>query len=209
MFDGAPAENIYGVEIEKPFIELGYDLSLDRTKFQQTNFIAADVCEPDSDTKSLSEKFDIVYASQCFHQWGWDNQVQVGKALVKLLNPAHKSLIVGYQIGTVVAYKAQRTPTKEGKMYLHDAASLQKLWDEIREATGTKWVVEAWLDEAEIFCIYAKLDKDVRRISFAIERTGGYYRLLKKDGHESESAFTWCLLLMLPTLPVWSSVLGG
>lgn len=58
-------------------------------------------------------------------------------------------------------------------MYLHDAASSQKLWDEIGGATGTKWVVEAWLDEAEIFCIYAKLDKDVRRISFAIERTGG------------------------------------
>ena len=41
-------------------------------------------------------------------------------------------------------------------MYLHDAASLQKLWDEIGEATGTKWVVETRLGEAEIFCIYAK-----------------------------------------------------
>ena len=63
VFDGAPAENIYGVEIENPFMELGYDLFLDRTKLPPTNFIAADVCEPDSDTKSLSEKFDIVYAS--------------------------------------------------------------------------------------------------------------------------------------------------
>ena len=172
VFDGAPAENVYGVEIEKPFIDLGYDLFLDRAKLPSANFIAADMIDPESDAKNLFGQIDIVYASQFFHLWGWDNQVEVGKAVTKLLNPARKSLIVGYQIGAIVPRETQKAPTKDGKMYLHDSASLQKLWDEIGEATGTKWTVEARLDEAEIFGSYTKLDKNVRRISFAIERMG-------------------------------------
>ncbi|KAF6226119.1 hypothetical protein HO133_008985 [Letharia lupina] len=170
VFDGAPAENVYGIEIEKPFVDLGYDLFLDRAKIPSANFLAADIFKSDSAAKNLFGSIDIIYASQFFHLWGWNNQVEAGKAVTKLLNPARRSLIVGYQIGAIVPKEHQHSPTKEGKMYLHDRTSLQKLWGEVGEATGTKWMVEAWLDEAEIFSSYVKLDKDVRRISFAIER---------------------------------------
>lgn len=105
----------------------------------------------ESDAKNIIGQIDIVYASQSFHLWGWDNQVEVGKAVTQLLNPARKCLIVGYQIGAIVPRETQKAPTKDGKTYLHDSASLQKLWDEIGEATGTKWTVEVSLDEAEIF----------------------------------------------------------
>lgn len=172
VFDGAPAENVYGLELERPFIDLGFDLFLDRAKLPPSNFIAADMLDPDSDARALVGKIDIVYASQFFHLWGWDSQVEVGKAVVKLLNPARNSLIVGYQIGCVNPAEAQNTPTAEGKMYLHDPASLQKLWDEIGEATGTKWMVEASFDEAEIFASYTKVDRSLQRLSFAIERMG-------------------------------------
>ena len=141
-------------------------------KLPSTNFIAADMYDPQSDAKNLFGQIDIVYASQFFHLWGWDNQVEVGKAVTKLLNPARKSLIVGYQIGAIVPRKTQKAPTKYGEWYLHDPTSLQKLWDAIGEATGTKWTVEARLEEAEIFGSYTKLEKHVRRVSFAVERMG-------------------------------------
>ncbi|CAD6587884.1 MAG: hypothetical protein ASARMPRED_003269 [Alectoria sarmentosa] len=158
VFDGALAENVYGVDIEKPFIDLGFELFLDRAKLPSTNFIAADMFDPESDAKNLSGQIDIVYASQFFHLWGWDNQVEVGKAVARLLNPARKSLIVGYQIGAIVPRETQKAPTKHGKMYSHDPASLQKLWDAIGEATGTKWTGEARLDEAKLFGRYTRLD---------------------------------------------------
>lgn len=173
VIDGAPAENVYGLELEKPFIDLGYELFQDRAKLPAANFVVADMLDPDPDTKApLLGKIDIVYASQFFHLWGWDSQVQIGKALIKLLNPARKSLIVGYQCGTVAAYESERSPTKEGKTYLHDVASLQKLWDEIGEATGTQWRVEARLDKAEIYANFAEVNGRLRRISFAIDRVG-------------------------------------
>ena len=114
----------------------------------------------------------MVYASQFFHLWSWDKQVEVGKAVVKLLRRARGSLIVGYQIGAVVGWETQIAPTKEGKMFLHDPASLRRLWGEIGALTGTEWTVEAWLDEAEIFSGPAARDDKLRRISFAIEQTG-------------------------------------
>ena len=169
MFDGAPVESVHGLDLEKPFIDLGYDLFLDRAKFPSVNFTAVDLLDADSDAKNLRGEIDIVYASQIFHLWGWTSQVEVGKAVVKLLKPARRSLIVGYQLGALVAQEAPHAPTKDGKMYLHDPTSMQRLWDEIGQATGTEWVVDAWLDEPGIFEMYTKLGFGLQRISFAIE----------------------------------------
>ena len=170
MAAGAPAANVYGLEVERPFVDLGYDLFLDRGTISPAHFVVADLLDAGSEVEKLRGAIDVIYASQFFHLWGWDGQVEVGKAVVRLLNPARGSLIVGYQLGCVNAAEAKNAPTKAGKMYLHNAASLQKLWDEVGAVTGTRWAVEAGLDEAEIFGSYTKVDRSLQRLSFAIER---------------------------------------
>lgn len=170
--DGVPAENLYGVELDERFVDLGYSLFLDREKLR-SSFLVADVLEEHSDLDRLDEKVDIVYASQFFHLFGWDNQVMIGKRMVRLLKPQSGSLIVGYQVGTVDARQLSPAPTPEGNMYAHNPSSLQKIWDVIGEATGTSWNVEATLDEAvEMMETYRRGWKDAKRLSFSIERTG-------------------------------------
>ena len=67
--DGVPAENLYGVELDERFIDLGYGLFLDKEKLRSL-FVVANVLEEHSDLDRLDGKVDVVYASQFFHLFG-------------------------------------------------------------------------------------------------------------------------------------------
>ena len=67
--DGVPAENLYSVELDERFIDLGYSLFLDREKLR-SSFLVAKVLEEYSDLDRLDGKIDVVYASQFFHLFG-------------------------------------------------------------------------------------------------------------------------------------------
>ena len=123
---GSLAENLYGVELDERFIDLGYSLFLNREKLW-SSFLVANVLEEHSDLDRLDGKVDVVYASQFFHLFGWDNQVTIGKRMVRLLKPQSGSLIVGYQVGTLDTLLLSPKPTLEGKMYVHNPSSLQKM----------------------------------------------------------------------------------
>ena len=67
--DGVPAENLYSVELDERFIDLGYGLFLDREKLR-SSFLVANVLEEHSGLDRLDGKVDVVYASQFFYLFG-------------------------------------------------------------------------------------------------------------------------------------------
>lgn len=53
--------------------------------------------------------------------------------------------MLGRQVGTKNPGGVQRMGEKGKGRYLHDGESMQRLWDEIGERTGTRWKVKAEL----------------------------------------------------------------
>jgi len=140
---GAPAENIYGCDLESAFIDLGYKLFKDRGTLQ-SKFMVADVFDPSSELISMKGQFDMVFAGSFFHLWGYEKQIEVSKAIAALLRPAPGSTILGRQIGAAAAgEKTFSTVT----MYRHNVESLQSMWKEIGQDLGVEFTVKAVLKE--------------------------------------------------------------
>lgn len=101
VFDGAPAENITGSELEQGFIDLGYELFKDRdklgAKFTSGGFFAAE-------TAGLqAHSFDIIHAAGFYHLFTWDEQVEAISKTLRLLRPTTGSMLLG-------RLRALRTP---------------------------------------------------------------------------------------------------
>ncbi|KAL9095564.1 MAG: hypothetical protein Q9165_001996 [Trypethelium subeluteriae] len=99
-FDGAPSSNLYGSDLRPDFIELGYELFLDKQTFGAT-FLPADIFDPNSDLKQLDGTIDIIQTSSFFHLFDRDTQIRLAKRVVALLKPQKDSLIFGRQVGNV------------------------------------------------------------------------------------------------------------
>ncbi|KAK3686957.1 hypothetical protein LTR37_019311 [Vermiconidia calcicola] len=143
VFDGAPSENMVGVDIVSHW-EVGYELFRDRGKFRAA-FVEADLMkvEEDSELQKLKGKIGIIHISAVLHQWDWDTQVAAVKKLILLSKPG--SLVVGHQIGNAEARQVRNPATKTLPQWRHDAASFKEMWKQAGEETGTKWETEAWL----------------------------------------------------------------
>jgi hypothetical protein len=74
---------------------------------------------------------------------------------VQLLRHKEDSLILGRQVGNLDAGDYIQRTSKVSVMYRHNADNLKKMWDEVGEATGTKWRVDCefklleWLSKEE------------------------------------------------------------
>jgi len=173
--DGAPSEKIYASDLRPEFFELGYTLFKDRETLK-SKFIAADVFDSESGLKELDGKIDIVYVGSFLHLFGYAQQVEVAVRIVKLLKYKVGSLVVGRQVGHVNAgEKVHTTNHQAGKMFRHNVASFEKLWGEVGEKTGTKWKVEAEIQEIESEDSYPRghgteNDDLLRRITFSVFR---------------------------------------
>ena len=176
--DGVPSENIYGLDVERPLIDLGYDLFMDRDKLRST-FVVRDVFDKDADWSPLEGKMDIIHASAFFHLFPWPKQAEVGRVLVRLARLKSSSIIIGRQMGSLTP--GEFPSMVEGSTgYRHNVDSLQRLWDEVGAMTGSRWTVEGTLDTVALMGI-GELSKDsenksvfsdpnMRRLLFTIRR---------------------------------------
>ena len=86
----------------------------------------------------------MVYIGLFLHLFDWDGQRQACERIVGLLKPEKGVLVLGQQVGSLVAcdvkFEGSRTITR------HDLGSFERLWREVGERTGTEWVVRAQLD---------------------------------------------------------------
>ncbi|KAL8695807.1 MAG: hypothetical protein Q9201_007953 [Fulgogasparrea decipioides] len=150
VHDGAPSSQLYGIDIDPAFLELGYDLFLDRDKLNST-FIVADLFSaPTPDLlKSLDGGVDMVYAASFFNLFDWKQQRVLAKHVISLMKPKQGSVILGRQLGSSEPGEYPHLKKDGTTTYWHDIVSWQRLWDEVGQETGTSWRVNASLDEKE------------------------------------------------------------
>ncbi|KAL2826215.1 hypothetical protein BDW59DRAFT_161054 [Aspergillus cavernicola] len=144
IFDGAPPENLYGSDIQQDFLNLGYELFLDRTTLPEFQLIAADILDKQSALFTrLAGKLNIAYISLFLHVFDFETQVSVAENVLDLLAAEPGSLIVC----RVTACRDQNVLTAtKGRMpyYYHDLASWERLWDQVARNTGLKLSIDTW-----------------------------------------------------------------
>nr|POE88026.1 methyltransferase ausd [Quercus suber] len=152
VHDGAPSENLYGIDIVSHF-DVGYNFFQDREHFKG-HFIEADFLSTTApELASLRHRVDIIVISQVLHQWDWDGQLKASQVLTSFTKPG--SLIVGNQIGNMQSQVFYSKIIPSG-VWRHDAESFAKLWNAVGVATSTKWETQAWLRTFEEMGWYAE-----------------------------------------------------
>jgi hypothetical protein len=176
VFDGAPSENTYGSDLEKNFMDIGYELFLDKPTLK-TTFIAADIFNEDSDLERIAGDIDIIHAASFLHLFDEEGQHKACERIVKLLKSEPGSLFIGRQIGNRESGVHVGSMDSSKKRYRHNAASFEKMWKMVGEKTGTKWKANAYLEDQDLHAIAEKLGLESATIppgskwlSFAVRR---------------------------------------
>ncbi|KAI0892620.1 hypothetical protein F4806DRAFT_478652 [Annulohypoxylon nitens] len=165
--DGAPSENIYGVELNGPFIDLGYDLFRDREtlKAQLVQGSALDFTE-DSPLAKLAGKIDFIHLGLILHVFGLENQRVVLENCVKVLKPGPGAIILGQAVGDI---EGVQTPTGE---FLHSDTTFRELWKDISERTGLRFDCRANIYEGLWITEQGRKSGRSRRLTFEVEVLG-------------------------------------
>ncbi|KAI2776633.1 hypothetical protein F4815DRAFT_334682 [Daldinia loculata] len=168
VFDGVPSERLVGLDIERPLLELGYDLFLDRETLK-SHFVIADVLEAQGKAwESLEERgFDVIHCSAVFHLFTLDQQITAAKHIARLVKKG--GIIIGRQMGSV---KPGDVPalTKGTFCYRHDVGTFDAMWKKVGEATQTRWNVEGIMDMVNISPNHYLEGEDSRRLLFTVTR---------------------------------------
>ena len=141
-----PAENIYGIDVEPKFIDLGYDLFRDRETLA-SKFIVKDILDTAAELEGPEGQMDVIHINSFLHLFDWEGQVRSGKQLARLLKKVKGAVIVGRQLGSLEA--GEFPLIGEGASFRHNIKSFEKLWRQIGDEVGCKWRVEAELDDAD------------------------------------------------------------
>ena len=176
VFDGAPSENTYGSDLEKNFMDIGYDLFLDKSTLK-TTFIPADIFDKESGLKQIEGEIDIIHAASFLHLFDEQGQYNACKRIVEILKSKPGSLFIGRQIGNEKSgvFVGSIDPSKQ--RYRHNPESFKDMWKKIGEETQSEWEVEAYLEDQDLFALAEKMGLDAafipegsKWISFSVRR---------------------------------------
>lgn len=148
--NGAPTLNMYAVDLIPDFWELGYELFRDRERMHAHFFVADILDGKSSDSlRVLKGRVDIINSASLFHLFSWEKQV---KAMIQMaqLTSGPGALIAGHNVGREPAGVTENKWYKNNPPFLHNEDSFHRIWDEVGEATSTKWEVEVLLGGNEI-----------------------------------------------------------
>ncbi|KAJ5569583.1 uncharacterized protein N7459_009013 [Penicillium hispanicum] len=140
--EGAPAQNVYGADMVAEFIDQGYDLFLDKDKLN-VKFFTYDIFSPapSSLATELGGHLDIIHASNFFHLWQWDKQLEGARIVTKLLAERPGSMIIGAQVGTKRARDLQ-LPVLNSSLFLHSTRSFKTMWENVSQDTGIRFDIQ-------------------------------------------------------------------
>ncbi|KAI1814028.1 hypothetical protein GGS20DRAFT_550275 [Poronia punctata] len=169
VFDGVSSENLVGLDIEKPLMDLGYEFFLDRDTLK-SRFLVADVFQGpvQKEWVELQERgVDVVHCSAFFHLFTLDQQIVAAEQIAGLVKVG--GVLVGRQIGSV---RPGDVPAiKDGSFsYRHDVSTLDGMWGKVGEATQTRWKVEGTLDMVGINVNSPVENEFSRRLLFTVTR---------------------------------------
>ncbi|KAH8893969.1 hypothetical protein GQ53DRAFT_745374 [Thozetella sp. PMI_491] len=143
-FDGAPQESLFGTDLRQDFIDLGYELFRDRDTFRATFATGNLLDDADLRLDVLDGKMDIIHAASLFHLFPWEQQMRLGKRVIRFFKPdARQPMLVGRQVGSLAPEPHPTDPKACIGRGQHSVETFRHLWDLIGEQTGTRWAVEA------------------------------------------------------------------
>jgi SAM-dependent methyltransferase len=173
VFDGAPSENIYGSDLFAGYIDVGYQLFLDKDTCK-AKFFAADIFDKKSQLKDLEGKMDVVHAGLFLHLFNWKEQVAVAARIISLMYDRPGSLFLGSQVGGAEAgerdLQSKTTSGKPRVAYLHDPESFRRFWNEVAALTGTSWKVDVTATALHKKVV-SRLDDDGKKVEKKAEET--------------------------------------
>lgn len=164
-----PQTHLYGADLRPEFFELGYKLFRDAATLK-VKFLSADVFDLSSPLAELEGKVDIIYAGSFLHLFNYEQQVAVCKRIVKLLKEKEGSVVLGRQAGNVESGERIHRTNAAQSMFRHNEESFRTMWEQVGEATGTKWKVEVEMFEVDRNNIKWAQGSDGRAIRFSVWR---------------------------------------
>lgn len=84
-----PAENIYGIDVEPKFIDLGYDLFPDRETLA-SKFIMKGILDTAAELEG-----PVTHINSFLHLFDWERKVRAGRQLAQMLKKEKRIVIVG------------------------------------------------------------------------------------------------------------------
>ncbi|KAB8205540.1 hypothetical protein BDV34DRAFT_235242 [Aspergillus parasiticus] len=161
-YDGAPSENMLGLDLREEVIELGYDLFKDRDTLRAT-FLAQDFFEDTPVLREMIGKIEIINSRLFMHLWDWAGQVRVGQRMIELLTP-QGGLITGLHSGG----RESGNHKAEGwiERFIHNEMSFRQMWIEIERLTGAHCTLEISAREDKR---YRPDDQPALRLQWVVE----------------------------------------
>ena len=139
--DGAPAANLYGMDLRPEFTELGYELFLDRETLPAVFIAPVDILllgeeegtANNQTLRPLGGKMDIIHLGHFLHLFKWQDQVRAATNIAKFLSPVKGSLIVGHQVGSGDSgeFPLPWTNRKDNGVFWHNEASFRQFWEQV------------------------------------------------------------------------------
>ncbi len=169
MADGAKSENIYGADLYGEFMELGYELFRDRKRLKSTFFPTDILNDKDLLLRGLDGEMDVVYLGLFLHHFDFETCVKVCVRVAKLLKPKPGSLVMGVQVGSLVADKEPIPIPSGGVLFRQDIPCFERVWKRVGEVTGVEWKVEARLEKGKGFGEKWQIE-GTRRLGFEVWR---------------------------------------
>lgn len=157
-------------------MDIGYDLFLDKATLK-TTFIPADIFDENSELKQIAGNIDIIHTASFLHLFDEAEQHKACERIVKLLKNKSGSLLIGRQIGNQEGgvHVGSIDPSK--KRFRHNVETFEKMWQNVSRETGTKWKVDAQLEDLDLHAYGQKIGLEVaaippgsRWLSFTVRR---------------------------------------
>ena len=186
LFDGAPLQSLYGLDIFPDYERMGHELFRDADTFQN-RFIAADILDEDVDSKlaKTNGTWDVISINMFLHIFDWDSQVRTCKRILKLLSKKPGSMVIGIQTGSIEGKEHVMKPpyVDEGErktIYRQSKESFTEMWKIVEKDEGVELKVNVVYEEQDDRDRRAKEEEagekkrffsgpDERRLYFTIE----------------------------------------
>lgn len=122
-------------------MDMGYEPFFDKVKLG-ARFITDDIFSAESTLAAeFTRSFGIIHASNFFHLWCWDKQIEAAKRVVELLVPQPGSMIIGSQVGSKRA-RLMEFPVLKVSLFMQSLETFRRLWEVVGMETGVEFEVK-------------------------------------------------------------------
>lgn len=142
---GVPPARLLAADLRADLARVGFRLFRDRGRLAGATFVGGDVLDPeDAGLRALDGRASIVHAANFFHLFSWEDQVRIGARMTRFVRgrEGEEVFFFGRHVASLEPGDRSFASHLSEEQYLHNQESFQRLWDEVGEATGTKWRAE-------------------------------------------------------------------